>query len=83
VWILLNAVAATASLFAGVLFLRFWRETVDRLFGWFAIAFWMFTINFLLLALVNTTDETRFYAFLPRLAGFLMILAAIVDRNRR
>lgn len=81
--IVLNTIAAASSLFAGVLFLRFWRETVDRLFVWFAIAFWMFTINYLLLALLNTTDETRFYAYLPRLAGFLMILAAIVDRNRR
>jgi hypothetical protein len=71
VWIVLNAIAATSSLFAGVLFLRFWRETLDRLFAWFAIAFWMFTVNFLLLALVSATDETRLDAYLPRLAGFL------------
>lgn len=41
------------------------------------------TLNFLLLALLNPTDETRFSAYLPRLAGFLVILIAIVDRNRR
>jgi hypothetical protein len=79
----LNTIAATSSLCAGVLFLRFWRETLDRLFAGFAIAFWMFTINFLLLALLNPTDETRLYAYLPRLVGFLVILVAIVDRNRR
>jgi hypothetical protein len=81
--VLLNAVAATSSLVAGVLFLRFWRDAVDRLFAWFAVAFWMFALNYILLALLNATDETRPYLFLPRLAGFIMILVAIVDRNRR
>jgi hypothetical protein len=83
VWAVLNAIAATSSLFAGVLFLRFWRETLDRLFAWFAIAFWMFTVNCALLALVNANDETRVYAYLPRLAGFVLILVAIAQRNRR
>lgn len=82
-WIALNAIAATSSLFAGILFLRFWRETVDRLFAWFAVAFAMFTVNYLILAVVQMADETRFYAYLPRLSGFVLILAAIVDRNRR
>jgi peptidoglycan/LPS O-acetylase OafA/YrhL len=54
----------------------------DHIFAWFAVAFWMFMINYVLLALLNTTDESRFYAYLPRLAGFALILAAIVDRNR-
>ena len=81
--ILLNAVAATSSLIAGVLFLRFWREAVDRLFAWFAVAFWMFAANYVLLALLNTSDETRPFLFLPRVAGFTLILGAIVDRNRR
>jgi hypothetical protein len=81
--IVLNAVAATASIVAGVIFLRFRRETTDRLFGGFAFAFWMFALNYLLLALVDTADETRVYLYLPRLAGFLTILVSIVDRNRR
>ncbi len=80
--VVLNTIAATSSLFAGVLFLRIWREVGDRIFAWFAVAFWMFMINYVLLALLNTRDETRFYAYLPRLAGFVLILAAIVDRNR-
>jgi hypothetical protein len=83
VWVVLNAIAATASLFAGILFLRFWRETADRLFAWFAVAFAMFMVNYLMLAVVQMADEARFYAYLPRLAGFVLILAAIVDRNRR
>lgn len=81
--LLLNTVAATSSLFAGVLFLRFWRNTVDRLFAWFAVAFWMFALNYALLAVLDTTDESRVYAYLPRLGGFVMILFAIADRNRR
>ena len=81
--IVLNAVAATSSILAGVAFLRIWRGGIDRLFAWFAVAFWLFAINYLLLALLDITDETRVYVFLPRLAGFVVILIAIVDRNRR
>ena len=79
----LNAVAATSSILVGVIFLRFWREALDRLFVCFALAFWLFAINYLLLALLDTTDETRAYVFLPRLAGFVVILIAVIDRNRR
>jgi hypothetical protein len=81
--VVLNAVAATASVIAGVIFLRSWRDTADRLFAGFAAAFWMFALNYLLLALVDTADETRVYLFLPRLAGFVILLATIVERNRR
>ncbi len=81
--LVLNVVAGTSSIFAGVLFLRFWRESVDRLFLWFAVAFAMFACNYLGLALLDPGDESRFYAFVPRVVGFLVILLAIADRNRR
>ena len=81
--ILLNTIAATSALFASVVFLRFWRDTFDRLFLCFAIAFGMFMLNYALLALMNISDETRVYVYLPRLAGFILILYAIVDRNQR
>lgn len=80
--IVLNAVAATASVVAGVIFARVWHRAVSRLFGWFALAFSLFALNYFLLALIDTTDETRVYLYLPRLAGFIVILIAIVDHNR-
>jgi hypothetical protein len=81
--ILLNAVAATSSIIAGAIFMRVWRRTVSRLLGWFALAFSLFALNYFLLALFDTADERRVYLFLPRLAGFLIILIAIVDHNRQ
>jgi hypothetical protein len=78
----LNGLSAGASLVAGVLFLRFWRDTSDRLFLWFAFAFWMFALNWSALSLFRTADEARYLYFVPRLLGFVLILIAIVDKNR-
>jgi hypothetical protein len=67
---------------AGLFFLRFWRETRDRLFLIFAVAFWILGLQ--RLALVLTTDmvETQTGLYLIRLFAFLLILGAIVDKNR-
>jgi hypothetical protein len=78
----LNGIAATASLIAGAIFLRFWRESHDRLFLWFALAFWMFAVNWATLALWQPADETRQYFFAIRLLGLILILAGVVGKNR-
>jgi hypothetical protein len=77
-----NDVAACASFVAGVLFLKSWRTTADRLFLWFALAFWMFAANWAAVSLVRPADEARHWFYLLRLFGFAMILAAVVDKNR-
>lgn len=71
-----------ANLIVGLYFMRFWAKTHDRFFLFFACAFFIFSIERLVLALANIPDETRGYFFLIRLAGFIFILAAIVDKNR-
>jgi hypothetical protein len=78
----LNGIAATASLIAGAIFLRFWRESHDRLFVWFALAFWMFAANWATVALSQPADETRHYFYAIRLLGLILILAGVVGRNR-
>jgi hypothetical protein len=78
----INGISACSCLIAGVLFFRFWRDTHDRLFMWFAFAFWMFAVNWSAVAFVSPADEARHLYFLPRLAGFVLILLAIVDKNR-
>jgi hypothetical protein len=74
---------ATASLTAALLFLRFWRVGGDRLFAFFALAFGVFALNWLVLGLAAPTEETRHFVYLLRLAAFVLIIAAIVDKNRR
>jgi hypothetical protein len=78
----LNGLSACASIIAGVLFFRFWRDTTDRLFLWFGLAFCMFAANWSALALVRPDNESRYLFFVPRLVGFVLILVAIVEKNR-
>ena len=66
---------------AGLFFLRFWRKTRDRLFALFAIAFWTLGLNWLALAFTNQ-DEVRTFLYVIRLAAFVLILYAIVEKNR-
>ena len=68
-------------LVVGLFFLRFWRETRDRLFLIFAIAFWILGIQRVALVLTRHMAEgTGLY--LLRLFAFLLILGAIIDKNR-
>ncbi|HEX2449556.1 MAG TPA: DUF5985 family protein [Gemmatimonadales bacterium] len=67
---------------AGLFFLRFWRDTRDRLFAVFALAFWLFALQRLLLSLVDVQAENEAVFYLLRLLGFLLIIWAVVDKNR-
>jgi hypothetical protein len=67
---------------AGLFFLRFWQETRDRLFLIFAIAFWMLGLQRLALALSRNMVEDDTVLYLVRLFAFLLILGAIIDKNR-
>jgi hypothetical protein len=71
-----------ASTTAGLFFLRFWRDTRDRLFLMFALAFWTLALNWLGLALVAEPEEGRTFFYLLRLCAFLLILLAVIDKNR-
>jgi hypothetical protein len=71
-----------ASFVAGLFFLRFWRETHDRLFFIFAIAFWLLGLTRLALAMAGTEAAEHTYLYWVRLAAFVLILIAIIDKNR-
>jgi Ca2+/Na+ antiporter len=68
---------------AALYFWKFHRQTGERFFGLFALAFATLGINFLLLAVVDRESEFRPHVYLMRLAAFLLIIAAIVEKNRR
>lgn len=67
---------------AGLFFLRFWRDTRDRLFGIFAAAFWLLAAQRLALALSADPNGEQVLLYGIRLLAFVLILAAIVDKNR-
>jgi hypothetical protein len=67
---------------AGLFFLRYWRDTRDRLFLVFAMAFWMLGLQRILINLVDVGAEDQAAFYLLRLAAFLLIIYAVVDKNR-
>ena len=66
---------------AGLFFLRFWRKTHDRLFAIFAGAFWLLGANWLALTFTEV-DEVKTLLYAVRLLAFVLILFAIIDKNR-
>jgi hypothetical protein len=74
--------AATMGFFVSALFfIRFWRKTGDRLFLAFGSAFVLLAINQALAQWLGAADERVSYTYLLRVLGFILILAAIVDKN--
>jgi hypothetical protein len=101
---------AMASVIVALFFLRFWRDTGDRLFAIFALSFLLLGITRLGLAASQAKRATQLdqraaaapgapgvadpaaaarlnegetHWYWLRFAAFLLILAAIVDKNRR
>jgi hypothetical protein len=78
----------SGALFAGysvaaLFFLRFWVTSRDRLFAMFAAAFGILALQRISLALTRTVVEDQSALYLLRLLAFIVILVAIVDKNRR
>ena len=71
-----------AALVIALLFFRYWRQSRDRLFLMFSLGFLVFSVSRLILAFLEEDDEGRIYVYGLRLIAFLLILAAIVDKNR-
>ena len=76
---ILIAEYATIALF----FLRFWRSSRDRLFLMFSGAFAILTVQRLSIALTQEILEHQAPLYLLRLAAFILIIVAIIDKNRR
>lgn len=65
----------------GLFFLRFYRQTRDRIFALFAAAFCVLALNWAALSFAKQ-DEVRTWLYAVRLAAFVVILLAIADKNR-
>jgi hypothetical protein len=78
----LNGVIAMGHATAGLFFRRFWRKTHDRLFALFAVAFWLLGAIRVAMAIIGELGEEH-YLYWIRFAAYLIILAAIIDKNLR
>jgi hypothetical protein len=79
----LLGVIVTASLTASLFFLKFWKQTRDVLFLGFAAAFLIEGINRFLRLFAENPAEASPSIYIVRGLAFLLLLAAIVHKNRR
>jgi hypothetical protein len=76
-------VIVTGSLVAAAFFLRFWRQTRDLLFLAFCASFAIEGLNRFAVLFLERPEEGDPVVYLIRLFSYLLILAAIVHKNRR
>jgi uncharacterized membrane protein HdeD (DUF308 family) len=77
----LLGVIVTASLTAGLFFLRFWRQTHDLLFLAFGAAFLIEGVNRIVFLFLDAPNEGHPSVYLVRLLAFGLILAGIVYKR--
>lgn len=66
---------------AGLFFLKFWARSRDPLFIIFALAFWLLAASQTLLAILAIPREEQGWVYMLRFAAFVLIIAAIVQKN--
>lgn len=79
---LISGALIMGYLTAAAFFLRFWKETSDRLFAFFSAAFLILALQRLILALTVDLPGNTVWLYGLRVVAFLVILAAIADKNR-
>ena len=63
--------------------IRLWRASRDRLFAYFIVAFALLAAERVAAVLTLSVLEDVTWLYLLRLSAFVLIVAAIVDKNRR
>jgi hypothetical protein len=75
--------AAIGAWIVAMFLFKFWRESRDRLLLLFSLAFLVLGLNWALVSTLHPAQETRHLYYVVRLVAFLLILVAILDKNRR
>lgn len=81
--IFISGAITMGYLVAGIFFLRFWRDTRDRLFAMFGAAFFLLALQRFGLVLTLDVSERAPLWYFVRLLAFVIIIIAIVDKNRK
>jgi hypothetical protein len=76
----MRGAVAACCLLAGGFFLRYFTLSRDRLFLLFCVAFWLFGVNWTVLALGGPLAD---HLYIIRFLTFLLIAIGIIDKNRR
>jgi hypothetical protein len=78
---ILTGAIAMASLVIAMFFLRFWRNSGDRFFLWFALSFGIEGAHRVYAALSYQDSEDSPLHYLIRLLAYGLILWAILEKN--
>jgi hypothetical protein len=78
----LSGAVAFGFALSALFFLRFWTRTRESLFLAFAFAFLLLGSVQAIIALANFTTEEQSSIYLIRLGAFLIIIFAILRKNR-
>ena len=81
-YLFLSGAIMVSCLTAGFFFYRFKKKTNDSLFSMFAFAFWILAFERIVLMFVGTAQEPKPEVYLIRLSAFVVILFAIIRKNR-
>ncbi|MGH8259791.1 MAG: DUF5985 family protein [Steroidobacteraceae bacterium] len=76
-------VLAMACIVVAVFFLHYWRTSRDRLFAYFSLAFAAMALDWIGHALVPSADPFRAEVYVGRVVAFVLIIVAIIDKNRQ
>lgn len=78
---LIRGAVAMGFFIISIFFFRFWKESRDRLFGFFAFSFIVLAVNRFLIGITESGSEASHYLYVVRLIAFVIIIYAIVDKN--
>lgn len=78
---MLSGAIALGFFLVALFFFRFWRKGRDRFFALFALSFAVEGCNRVALGLSEHPNEGTPTIYLVRLAAFILILSAILDKN--
>jgi hypothetical protein len=79
---MLMGAIAVGWLVAGLFFFRFWHQTRDRFFLWFALSFWLEAAGRVALGLMQPAAEDNPAIYGVRVLAYALILLAIWQKNR-
>ncbi len=67
---------------SALFFLNFWKRSKDRFFVLFASAFLLLGLSWWAYAFAHNANEFNRPVYLLRLFAFLLIIVAVIDKNR-
>ena len=79
---LMSGMLVAGYLVAALFFLKFWRATRDALFARFGAAFAVLAAQRVALYAASVTGADTTWLYILRLAAFVLILWAIIAKNR-